>query len=108
MLADCVRARLYLTSDSRAACFYRREVEGLVSYLYDVLALPLLYLDDLTAKISDAGFQARVSHGITARLTTIRKVSNPAVHDGRQIPPDLALALLRELFNVVAKKAIAV
>lgn len=100
--ADCVRAESYLTSDPRAACFYaRRVVEGLVSYLYDVLALPLPYRDDLAAKVSDPGFQARVPHGITAKLTTIRKVSNTAVHDGRLIRPDVALAVLRELFNVV-------
>ena len=99
---DCVRAESYLTSDPRAACFYaRRVVEGLVSYLYDVLALPLPYRDDLAAKVSDPGFQARVPHGITAKLTTIRKVSNTAVHDGRLIRPDVALAVLRELFNVV-------
>ncbi len=100
--ADCVRAESYLSADPRAACFYgRRVVEGLVSYLYDVIALPTPYRDDLAAKIGDAGFQAKVPHGITVRLTTIRKVSNTAVHDGRLIRPDVALAVLRELFNVV-------
>ena len=99
--ADCVRAESYLTSDPRAACFYaRRAAEGLVSYLYDVLALPLPYRDDLAAKISDSGFQAKVPHGITTKLTTIRKVSNTAVHDGRLIRADVALAVLRELFTV--------
>ncbi len=100
--ADCVRAESYLTSDPRAACFYaRRAVEGLVDHLYGVLALPLPYRDDLAAKVGDAGFQARVPHGITAKLTTLRKVSNTAVHDGRLIRPDVAVAVLRELFNVV-------
>ena len=100
--ADCVRSESYLSSDPRAACFYARRVsEGLVSYLFDVLALPLPYRDDLAAKISDSGFQARVPHGITSKLNTIRRVSNTAVHDGRLIRPDVALAVLRELFNVV-------
>jgi type I restriction enzyme R subunit len=101
LYADSVRAESYLTSDPRAACFYaRRVVEGLVDYLFDVLSLRLPYRNDLAAKVGDAGFQAKVPHGITARLTTIRKVSNTAVHEGRLIRPDVALAVLRELFTV--------
>ena len=46
--ADCARAESYATSDPRSACIYsRRAVEHLVDYLYDVLALPIPYQDDL-------------------------------------------------------------
>ena len=99
---DCVRAESYLASDPRSACFYsRRVVEELVGYLYDVLSLPVPYCNDLAAKISDAAFKARVPQGITQKLTAIRRVANSAVHENRQIRPDVSLAVLRELFNVV-------
>ena len=99
---DCVRAESYLASDPRSACFYsRRVVEELVGYLYDVLSLPVPYRNDLAAKISDAAFKARVPQGITQKLTAIRRVANSAVHENRQIRPDVSLAVLRELFNVV-------
>src|SRR5690606_36306842 len=99
---DCAQAESYLSSDPRSACFYsRRVVEELVDYLYTVLSLPLPYRDDLAAKISDAAFKARVPQGITQKLTAIRRIANTAVHENRQIPPDVSLAVLKELFHVV-------
>lgn len=99
---DCARAESYLSSDPRSACFYsRRVVEELVGYLYDVLSLPLPYRDDLAAKIGDAAFKAKVPQGITQKLTAIRRIANTAVHENRQIRPDVSTAVLRELFNVV-------
>ncbi|HCX85217.1 MAG TPA: restriction endonuclease subunit R, partial [Micrococcales bacterium] len=99
---DCARAESYLSSDPRSACFYsRRVVEELVGYLYDVLSLPIPYRDDLAAKINDAAFKAKVPQGITQKLTAIRRIANTAVHENRQIRPDVSLAVLRELFNVV-------
>lgn len=99
---DCARAESYLSSDPRSACFYgRRVVEELVGYLYDVLSLSLPYRDDLAAKINDAAFKAKVPQGITQKLTAIRRIANTAVHENRQIRPDVSLAVLRELFNVV-------
>ncbi|WP_030528558.1 DEAD/DEAH box helicase family protein [Phycicoccus jejuensis] len=99
---DCARAESYLSSDPRSACFYsRRVVEELVGYLYDVLSLPPPYRNDLAAKINDAAFKAKVPQGITQKLTAIRRIANTAVHENRQIRPDVSLAVLRELFNVV-------
>lgn len=58
--ADCARAESYAASDPRSACFYRRRAaEQLVDYLYDMLALPAPYKDDLSARINDAGFRAK-------------------------------------------------
>ena len=99
---DCARAESYLQSDPRSACFYsRRVVEEIVGYLYDVLALPLPYRNDLAAKIGDAGFKAQVPQGIVQKLTAIRRISNTAVHENRTVRPDVSAAVLRELFHVV-------
>lgn len=99
---DCARAESYLVSDPRSACFYSRRVaEQLVGYLYEVLSLPLPYRNDLAAKIDDPAFKAEVPQGITQKLTAIRRIANTAVHQNRQIRPDVSLAVLRELFNVV-------
>lgn len=99
---DCARAESYLLSDPRSACFYsRRVVEGIVGHLYDVLSLPLPYRNDLAAKINDAAFKAQVPQGITQKLTAIRRIANTAVHENKQIRPDVSLAVLRELFHVV-------
>ncbi|CAH0230361.1 DEAD/DEAH box helicase family protein [Rhodococcoides fascians] len=99
---DCARAESYLASDPRSACFYsRRVVEELVNYLYDVLSLPTPYRDDLAAKISDTSFKAQVPQGVAQKLTMIRRIGNTAVHDNRQIRPDVSSAVLRELFHVI-------
>jgi type I restriction enzyme, R subunit len=100
--ADCARAESYLTSDPRSACFYaRRAVEVLVGHLYDVLALPRPYKDDLSARINDAAFKAVVGTSIGQKLNLIRKFGNTAVHDAKPIPPRAAQDVLRELFHVM-------
>ena len=100
--ADCARAESYLSADPRSACFYsRRAAEVLVAHLYDVMALSLPYQDDLSARVNDAGFKAKVGVGISQKLNLIRKVGNTAVHDTKPIRPDVALAVLRELHHVV-------
>ncbi|MFT3901329.1 MAG: DEAD/DEAH box helicase family protein [Gordonia sp. (in: high G+C Gram-positive bacteria)] len=98
---DCSRAESYLSSDPRTACFYsRRVVEEIVDYLYDVLSLREPYRNDLAAKIDDTAFKRQVPLGITQKMTAIRRIANTAVHDNRQIRPDISLQVLRELFNV--------
>lgn len=100
--ADCARAESYLSDDPRSACFYsRRAAEVLVAHLYDVMTLSLPYQDDLSARVNDAGFKAKVGVGISQKLNLIRKVGNAAVHDTRPIRPDVALSVLRELHHVV-------
>ncbi len=102
MHADCTRAESYATSDPRSACFYsRRTVEHVVDYLYDVLALPIPYKNDLAAKINDAAFKSKVGVGIATKLNLIRKLGNTAVHDAQPIPPRAALDALRELHHVM-------
>jgi type I restriction enzyme, R subunit len=102
MHADCARAESYATSDPRAACIYsRRAVEHLVDYLYDVLALPVPYNDDLSARINDVKFKSKTGMGITTKLNLIRKLGNHAVHDQKPIPPRAAFDALRELHHVM-------
>lgn len=100
--ADCARAESYLGSDPRAACIYsRRAVERLVDYLYDVLALPVPYKNDLAAKTNDPKFKSKVGLGITTKLNLIRKLGNTAVHQVHSIPSRTALDVLRELHHVM-------
>ena len=99
---DCARAESYLHSDPRSACFYsRRVIEEIVGYLYDVLSLRTPYRDDLSARIGDASFKAKVPQAIIDTMNRIRRVANTAVHDNRQIRPDVSAAVLRDVFNVV-------
>ncbi len=100
--ADCARAESYALSDPRAACIYaRRAAEQVVDYLYDVLALPLPYASDLSARINDAAFKAKVGQGIAAKLNLIRRLGNSAAHDQQPIPPRAALDALKELHHVM-------
>lgn len=102
MHADCTRAESYASSDPRSACFYsRRTVEHIVDYLYDVLALPIPYKNDLAAKINDPKFKSKVGVGIATKLNLIRKLGNTAVHEAQPIPPRAALDALRELHHVM-------
>ncbi|QUR65692.1 DEAD/DEAH box helicase family protein [Mycobacterium spongiae] len=102
MHTDCARAESYATSDPRSACFYsRRTVELLVDYLYDVLALPIPYKNNLAAKINDPKVKSKVGVGIATKLNLIRKLGNTAVHGVHPIPPRAALDTLRELHHVM-------
>lgn len=100
--ADCARAESYALGDPRSACIYsRRAVEHLVKYLYGVLALPVPYQDDLSARINDARFKAKIGTGVATKLNLIRKLGNHAVHDQKPIPRRAALDALRELHHVM-------
>lgn len=100
--ADCARAESYLAGDPAAACFYsRRAIEQLVRHLYDVMGLPEPYQSDLAARINAAAFKSKVGVGIAQKLNLIRYVGNTAAHEGRPIPAQTALQVLRELFHVV-------
>jgi type I restriction enzyme R subunit len=99
---DCARAEAYLVSDPRAACIYgRRAVELLVDYLYEVLALPVPYKDDLSAKTSAPAFKARTGPAISAKLNLVRKLGNDAVHKTVAPTGRDALGLVREVYLVM-------
>ncbi|MEN3122413.1 MULTISPECIES: DEAD/DEAH box helicase family protein [Janibacter] len=100
--ADCVRAESYLASDPRTACFYaRRATEDVVHHLYDLMALPVPYKDDLAARVNEPGFKAKTGPSITQKLNLVRNLGNKAVHDATPIPAHAALTSLRELHHIV-------
>ena len=100
--SDCARAESYALTDPRSACIYsRRAVEHCVGYLYDVLGLPVPYQDDLSARINDAKFKAKIGAGIATKLNLIRKVGNHAVHEQKPIQARAGLDALRELHHVM-------
>ena len=79
-------SRTCRTTRARRAFYSRRAVEVLVAHLYDVLALPRPYKDDLAARINEAAFTATAGRAITQKLTLIRKLGNTAVHDPEAHP----------------------
>jgi type I restriction enzyme, R subunit len=100
--SDCAHAESYALTDPRSACIYsRRAVEQCVDYLYDVLALPIPYQDDLSARINDAQFKVKVGAGIATKLNLIRKCGNHTVHDQKPIQARAGLDALRELHHVM-------
>ncbi|WP_319458142.1 MULTISPECIES: DEAD/DEAH box helicase family protein [unclassified Mycobacterium] len=100
--ADCARAESYATSDPRSACIYaRRAIEQLVNHLYDVLALPIPYKDDLAARCNDPAFRSKTGVGISQKLNLIRRLGNTAVHEARPIPTRAGFDALRELHHVM-------
>lgn len=99
---DCARAESYLSADPRSACFYsRRAVEQLVDLLYDILALPLPYKNDLSARINEPPFRGKVPPAIVQKLNLIRKAGNQAVHEQKAIAPNTALTVLRDLHHIM-------
>ncbi len=102
MFEDCRSAESHLSSDPVAACIYaRRATERVVQYLYDLIGIPLPYRDDLSARINDVTFKARVGNPITEKLNLIRKIGNQAAHANNQVPQATANNVLRELYHVI-------
>jgi type I restriction enzyme R subunit len=100
--ADCARAEAYLTTDPRTSCIYaRRAAELLVGHLYDVLALPAPYKDDLSARINAPAFKTATGLGVNAKLNLIRHLGNSAVHAQAPIQPQSAVNAIRELHHVM-------
>ncbi len=99
---DCVRAESYGRSDPRTAVFYaRRVVEQLVELIYDLRRLPTPYRDDLAARLGESVFLRATGPEFVQKATLVRKAGNAAVHRAQPISQALALAVLRELFDLV-------
>ena len=99
---DCARAESYVTTDPRSACFYsRRAIERLVKLLYDILDLPVAYKDDLAARISAPAFRVKTGVDVSKKLDLIRVAGNKAVHEPKPIKPQIAVAVLGQLFHVM-------
>ncbi|WP_370891268.1 DEAD/DEAH box helicase family protein [Janibacter sp. GXQ6167] len=100
--SDAVRAETYGRTDPRSCVFYaRRVVEQVVVRIFDLERLAAPYKPDLAARIGDSGFRSAVGADIAAKMDAIRKVGNVAVHENRQITPQTALNVLRQLHDVL-------
>jgi type I restriction enzyme R subunit len=96
------RAEAAVHADPRTACFYaRRALELAVSWAYKHdAALRLPYQDNLSALIHEPSFKQTAGEAVFGKARVINTLGNRAVHGQRGIPPDDALAAVRELFHV--------
>ncbi len=100
---EAAKAEQHATTDPRACCFYaRRTLELAVRWLYDAeedLRRP--YRDQLSALLFEPSFRTLIEQRIRTKMELIRKRGNAAVHRRRQVPPQEAQAVVRELFHVL-------
>ena len=96
------RAEAAVHADPRTACFYaRRALELAVAWAYKHdAALKLPYQDNLSALIHEPSFKQAAGEAVFNKARVINTLGNRAVHGHRAIPPDDALAAVRELFHV--------
>ncbi len=97
-----VRAEAAVHADPRSACFYaRRALELAVAWAYKHDAtLKLPYQDKLSALIHEPSFKQAAGEAVFAKARVITTLGNRAVHGARAVPPEDALAAVRELFHV--------
>lgn len=100
--ASCAKAEAAVHSDPRTACFYsRRALELAVAWMYKHDgSLQLPYQDNLSALIHDPTFKKVAGEAVFSKARVIVTLGNRAVHSHKTIPPDDALAAVRELFHV--------
>jgi type I restriction enzyme R subunit len=99
---SAARGEVAVHRDPRTACFYaRRALELAVSWAYKHdQALKLPYDDKISALIHEPSFKQTAGEAIFSKARIINTLGNRAVHGARTIPPDDALASIRELFHV--------
>lgn len=98
---EATRAERFTFSDPRAACFYaRRAIELAVHWMYDNdTSLRPPYKMDLNAMLHEPSFRTLVGPTVNAKMDIIRRQGNQAVHKQTPVPPQAAVASLRELFH---------
>ena len=97
-----VRAEANAHRDPRTSCFYaRRALEIAVSWAfkYDP-ALRLPYDDKISALIHEPTFKQAAGEAVFSKARVINTLGNRAVHGHQRVPPDDAVAAVRELFHV--------
>ena len=100
--ADAIRAESYGRTDPRTTLIYaRRVVEQIVIRVYDVERLGPPYNTDLAGRLGDSGFRAAVGTEIARKADALRKLGNRAVHETREVTPQTALAVLRQLHDLL-------
>ncbi|WP_079148237.1 DEAD/DEAH box helicase family protein [Streptomyces agglomeratus] len=98
---EATRAERFTFGDPRAACFYaRRAIELAVHWMYDKDdSLRPPYKRDLAAMLHEPSFRTLVGPTVNAKMDIIRRQGNQAVHKQAPVPPQAAVASLRELFH---------
>jgi type I restriction enzyme, R subunit len=99
---SAAKAEAAVHADPRTACFYaRRTLELAVSWAYKFdPSLELPYQDNLSALIHEPSFKEAAGEAVFSKARVINTLGNRAVHGHRAIPPEDALAAVRELFHV--------
>jgi type I restriction enzyme, R subunit len=102
VFAHASKAEGLALSDPRSSCFYARlALEVAVSWLYQrdgSLRDP--FETTLSARIHEPTFRKAVGDAIVAKARIIKELGNAAVHETRAVPPEKAVAAVRELFHV--------
>ena len=100
-VAHAVTAERAAQADPRAACFYARlALEVAVNWMFaNDIKLSAPYETTLAARIHEPTIRRVVGQGRFASANIIRSFGNNAVHETRPVPPDKAIASVRELFN---------
>ncbi len=102
VFAHASKAESLALSDPRSSCFYARlALEVAVSWLYTRdSALRDPFETTLAARIHEPTFRRLVGDAIVAKARIIKDLGNAAVHEARAVPPEKAVAAVRELFHV--------
>lgn len=74
-----------------------RRVAQIVTRVFDFEQLAPPYKSDLAARLGDSGFRAAFGPEVSRKADTLRKLGNRAVHETRPITATSALAVLRQL-----------
>ncbi len=101
VVGHAVTAERAARSDPRASCFYARlALEVAVNWIFaNDGKLNAPFETTLAARIHEPTFRQVVGQGRFASANIIRNFGNTAVHETRPVPPDKAIASVRELFN---------
>jgi type I restriction enzyme R subunit len=101
VFAHASKAESLALSDPRSACFYARlALEVAVAWLYQrdgTLRDP--FETTLSARIHEPTFRKVAGDAIVAKARIIKDLGNTAVHETRAVPPERAVAAIRELFH---------
>lgn len=94
-------AESYVRSDPRTATFHaRRSLEQLVGWLFtnDPDFTPKPYDSTLNALLRSDAYMRNVPTSVQPHADIVRREGNLAVHGGREVTPQQALATLRDLW----------
>ena len=99
---SAARGEFAVNRDPRTACFYaRRALELAIAWAYKHdAALKLPYDDRISALIHEPSFKQAAGEAVFSKARVINTLGNRAVHGARAVPPEDALAAVRELFHV--------